>query len=75
MWNYDACIEDSKNMAREEGLKEGLKQGIEQGLEQGLEQGIEQGKLSVARNMKKLSVPIEVIMQSTNLSKEEIEKL
>lgn len=32
-------------------------------------------KLEIARNMKSANIPVESIMQFTNLSKEEIEKL
>ena len=34
-----------------------------------------EGRMEVARNMKKLGVPIEIIMQSTGLSEKEIENL
>ena len=55
------------------GRLEGKKEGLEQGLEQGIEQGIEQGKLEVARNLKKAGVAVDVIMQATGLSRDEIE--
>jgi len=41
----------------------------------GIEQGIEKGIEKVARNMKSVGITVEVIMQTTGLSREEIEGL
>ena len=60
---------------REEGLAKGLEVGHEKGLEEGLEKGREEERLNSARSYKKLSVPVEIIMQATGLSREEIEGL
>ena len=60
-----SLLESNYGLGRLEGKKEGL--------EQGLEQGIEQGKLEVARNLKKAGVAVDVIMQATGLSRDEIE--
>lgn len=57
--------------ARDEGLEEGREEGREKGLVEGLEKGREE----VAINLKRLGIPVEVIMQSTGLSKDEIEAL
>lgn len=46
-----------------------------EGLLEGMEKGMEKGKISVAIELKKNQVPIEIIMKSTGLSREEIEKL
>lgn len=50
-------------------------EGYEEGMEKGMEKGKEKGKIEVAIELKKNKVPIEIIIQSTGLSKEEIEKL
>ena len=44
-------------------------------VKKGRAEGIEESKMEIARNLKALGVPIEVIVKSTNLSMEEIEKL
>lgn len=50
-------------------------EGRMEGLAEGLEKGLEKGRIEVARNMKKLGVPMEVIIQSTGLSEKDIEIL
>lgn len=54
---------------------EGRMEGRMEGLAEGLEKGLEKGCIEVARNMKKLGVPMEVIIQSTGLSEKDIEIL
>lgn len=50
-------------------------EGRMEGRAEGLVEGLAEGRMEVARNMKKLGVPIEIIMQSTGLSEKEIENL
>lgn len=54
---------------------EGRLEGRMEGRAEGLVEGLAEGRMEVARNMKKLGVPIEIIMQSTGLSEKEIENL
>lgn len=54
---------------------EGRLEGRMEGRAEGLAEGLAEGRMEVARNMKKLGVPIEIIMQSTGLSEKEIENL
>ena len=65
--------------ARAKGTEEGLKQGKEEGLKQGKEEGIEHGKKQkqkeIAKRMLSKGINIEEIIELTELSKEEIEKL
>lgn len=42
---------------------------------EGLIEGRMEGKMEIVRNLKKMGLPVETIMQATNLSAEEIEKL
>ena len=44
-------------------------------LSNGIEQGIKSEKLNQAKKMLKLNIDISIIMQTTELSKEEIENL
>ena len=54
---------------------EGRMEGRMEGLQEGRMEGLQEGRIEVARNMKKLGVTIEVIIQSTGLSEKEIEIL
>lgn len=64
-------LEEGRMIGLEEGKKEGLKKGLEKGLEEGKKEGMKE----MARNLKKLGVPVEIIIQSSGLSKEEIEAI
>lgn len=60
-------IDGSKLEGRIEGRIEGRKEG--------LEEGKKEAQFEIVRNMKKLNLPPETIMQATGLSLEEIEKV
>ncbi len=60
---------------RDEGFQEGKEQGLKQGIEQGIEQGMRKKVLQIARKMKDTQTPIDIIMEITDLSQDEIEKL
>ena len=55
--------------------KKGIQEGIEQGIEKGIEQGIEKRNFEVARNLKIAGISIDIIMQSTGLTQEEIDTI
>ncbi len=59
----------------EHAIEDGLKQGIERGIEQGIEQGTKQAEIKMAKYLKSKNIDMEIIMEATNLTKEEIEKL
>ena len=63
---------DVLGTAKLEGLVEGrMKEGREEGLVKGEEKGI----LKVARNMKEKNMPMDIIIQMTGLTAEDIERL
>ena len=64
-----------KETAKEEGLKEGITQGISQGIIQGKEEGITLAKKSAAKNFYKNNVSKDVICQSLEITKEELENI
>lgn len=66
----EKAIRDERNMM-EHAIEDGLKQGIEQGIEQ----GTKQAEIKMARYLKSKNIDMEIIMEATNLTKEEIEKL
>ena len=59
----------------ERGKKEGLEEGKKRGLEEGLEKGLERGKKEVALELLKKGLDINLIMEATKLSLDEIEQL
>ena len=65
--------------AERKGMREGIKQGRAEGIEQGRAEGIEQGRaeerLSIAKGMRRLGIPVEVIAEATGLPLTEIERL
>ncbi len=53
----------------------GFQDGKEEGLKQGLKQGKSESKIEIAKRLKNQGVDIDIIINATKLSKEEIEKL
>jgi len=49
--------------------------GIEKGIEKGMEKGIREGNINTARRMKVKNFDVQLIMEMTGLTQEEIEKL
>ena len=70
---------DAMEKGHEEGHKEGKEEGREEGREEGKEEGREQGKdersIEIAKSLKASGVETTIIMVTTGLSKEEIERL
>ena len=69
---YDQYEASMKLLADEIDLE---KQGYERGVRQGMKQGKEQGVLQVAKELKANGVSMEIIMKTTHLTQDEIEKL
>ena len=57
------------------GLKAGLEKGKKAGIEEGKRAGLEKEKMETAKRMLKANIQIELIMQATELTKEEILKI
>ena len=78
-WIHGEGRKEGLKTGREEGLKtgreEGLKTGREEGLKTGREEGLKTGREEVALNMLKSGIDLQVILDSTKLSKQEILKL
>ena len=66
---YDMAV--ATNKAREEGIAIGKKLGEERGISQ----GAREAKLETAKILKAANVPLNLIINSTGLSAEEIDKL
>lgn len=68
-------IKEGRKEGREEGIKEGREEGIKEGIKEGMEKGIRASYIDVAKRMKNMSIPMEMIIKCTNLRKEEIDAL
>ena len=69
--DYRNCID----FAREEGHASGFAEGEARGLAAGEAKGKFEALTSVAKSMKAMNLPIEMIMQATGLALSEIEAL
>ena len=67
----NSALETAKN----EGIEIGIEQGKKKGIEQGKREGLKQNKIETAKKLLKLKMPIEQIVEVTELTKEEILKL
>ena len=72
---YYRDIKNVVDTSREEGREEGKEEGREEGRKEGREKGKEEKAIEIAKKLKNNNIPIEVIMQSTGLSKKEIENI
>ena len=57
------------------GYDKGLKDGMSQGMSFGISQGRKERNIEIAKNLLKLNLSIEQIIEATGLTKEEIEKI
>ena len=58
--------------AKESGIAEGLEKGLEKGRTEGTALGEKKAQIKTAKKLLKLNMPIEQIVEVTELSKEEI---
>ena len=68
-------FEEYKQKEIEEKKGQWLLEGLEKGLEKGIEVGMQEEKKEIARNLLLANVDISIIIQTTGLTKEEIEEL
>jgi predicted transposase/invertase (TIGR01784 family) len=78
----DEYIDEAVEVSYESGFGEAYDKeeaiyddGIKKGMEQGIEQGMEQRNIEIAKSLLEHNISIDIIMESTGLTKEEIEKL
>nr|WP_282554900.1 MULTISPECIES: hypothetical protein [Providencia] len=57
---------------QDKGVKAGWEKGHQQGLEEGIEKGKHEANLAIARTLLKNGISLELIMESTGLSQEEL---
>lgn len=67
--------EEDMRIIQNTRMKSAEKKGLERGMEKGMKQGTYQEKISIAKNLLKKNVDIDIISESTGLSKEQINNL
>ena len=72
---FNEGFEEGREAGLEKGLEEGKAEGIKEGLAQGLAQGQNKKQIEIAKKLKLLKMPIAQIMEITELTEEDIEKI
>ena len=72
---FSAGEEHGFSLGRNEGIAIGEERGRNEGISLGITQGAYQKAVETAKNMRFRNIPIDVIVECTGLSVEEIEKL
>lgn len=68
-------IEAGKAQGLEEGKAQGLQEGKAQGLQEGKAQGMQQSKIEIAKKMLSKGMSLDLVVEMTGLSEEEIKTL
>ena len=68
-------IEQGRAEGEAIGLKKGRSEGLVEGEAIGLEKGAAQKQREIAKNLKHAGIPVDVIVENTGLTAEEIENL
>ena len=72
---YDKGMQAGLKQGLRKGIKQGIEQGVKQGIEQGMKQGIEQEKIKIAKKMQQENIDIQIIIDVTGLTEEEIKNI
>lgn len=75
IWDYDNMLRGEREYAMAQGEARGIAIGEAKGLAKGKAEGRAEGQSDVAKNLKNLGVPIDIIIQATGLTKEQIDAL
>ena len=73
--NLDEYLDALVDEEKAKSLKEGIEAGKAQGLQEGKTQGLQQSKIEIAKKMLSKGMPLDLIVEMTGLSEEEIKKL
>lgn len=75
----DMLVDEEKAKSLKEGIEAGKAQGLQEGKAQGLQegktQGLQQSKIEIAKKMLSKGMTLDLIVEMTGLSEEEIKKL
>ncbi|TVR75684.1 MAG: hypothetical protein EA427_00035, partial [Spirochaetaceae bacterium] len=67
--------QELERRGREKGLKEGEKRGLKEGRKEGAKKGREEAARAVARNLLDRGLSVDLIVESTGLTREKVEAL
>lgn len=68
----EEAMEEGYEQGKEEGRAEGREEGRAEGREEGRAKGREEANIEAAKNLLKLGIDIDIIVKSTNLTKERV---
>ena len=68
-------LEEGKAQGLQEGKAQGLQEGKAQGLQEGKAQGMQQSKIEIAKKMLSKGMSLDLVLEMTGLSEEEIKTL
>ena len=68
-------LKEKYNEGKLEGMEQGIQQGMQQGIQQGMQQGMQQKTVYIAKMMKEQGLSLDIIVNITGLSEDEINKL
>lgn len=75
----DMLVDEEKAKSLKEGIEAGKAQGLQEGKAQGLQegkaQGMQQSKIEIAKKMLSKGMPLDLVVEMTELSEEEIKTL
>ena len=69
------AIEEGFEEGKREGKREGIKEGIKEGKIEGQKEGEKKEKIETAKRMLEKSMPIETIIEITQLTEKEINEI
>ena len=68
-------LQEGKAQGLQEGKAQGLQEGKAQGLQEGKAQGMQQSKIEIAKKMLSKGMSLDLVVEMTGLSEEEIKTL
>ena len=68
-------IKEGIKQGIKEGTKQGIKEGIKEGVKQGIKEGSKQTQNEIAKNLLQAKVSEEIIIETTGITKEELDNL
>ena len=68
-------LQEGKVQGLQEGKAQGLQEGKAQGLQEGKAQGMQQSKIEIAKKMLSKGISLDLVVEMTGLSEEEIKTL
>ena len=73
--NFESTLATIIEENVEKGRQEGMKKGVEKGRQEGMKKGVEKGRVQIIKAMLNLKVADEIIIATTGIDKEELERV